>query len=335
MTTPDPSLSASYAGRTVLVTGGAGFIGSHLAAALLQGGAKVRVLDDLSTGHERNVEAARQAGGSLEFVRASILDDGALRNAVAGCSVVFHEAAMVSAPLSVERPDECIRLNVEGTSRVVHAAHRAGAQRVVFAASAAAYGSPTAEKLPCREDRMPESWSPYAMSKVAGEQVLSAASRCLGISTVSLRYFNVFGERQDPRSAYAAVISAFAAALRSGKQPTIYGDGKQTRDFVHVANIVEANLLAGASQRPLMGEVFNIGTGVRVSLLEVLQTMAGIFGVKAEPVFAPGRAGDVRDSLADISRARDVLGYEPRVGLEEGLRRLVGSLLDGERSRRV
>jgi UDP-glucose 4-epimerase len=312
-----------YADRAVLVTGGAGFIGSHLVERLAAAGARVRVLDDFSTGHESNLAGVR---GRVEVRRASILDDAALREAVAGCAVVFHEAAMVSAPLSVEKPLECIRVNVEGTARVLEAARGAGVRRVVFAASAAAYGSPSPERLPCREDAAPEAWSPYAMSKIAGEQLLSSYSRCFGLSTVSLRYFNIFGERQDPRSAYAAAISAFAAALEGGRRPTIFGDGRQTRDFTHVANVVDANLLAGASAAPLLGEVINIGTGARVTLLEVLATLAGAMGVKADPVFAPARAGDVRDSVADISRARRVLGYEPRVSLAEGLARLVAWL---------
>jgi UDP-glucose 4-epimerase len=319
-------VEAWYAGRSVLVTGGAGFIGSHLVERLAAAGAKVRVLDDLSTGSEANLKGLK---GDVTLTRASILDAGALGGAIAGCEVVFHEAAMVSAPQSVAEPEECIRINVAGTERILGAAKDAGVRRVLFAASAAAYGSPTADKLPSREDQPPESWSPYAMSKVAGEQLLSSYSRCFGLSTVSLRYFNIFGERQDPKSAYAAVISAFAAALAAGKRPTIYGDGKQTRDFTHVSNVVEANLLAGASEKELLGEVVNIGTGKRVSLLELLEAIGRAMGVKPEPVLAPARAGDVRDSVADISKARRVLGYEPKVGLDEGLARLVKSLRKG------
>ncbi|MBX3364970.1 MAG: SDR family oxidoreductase [Phycisphaeraceae bacterium] len=302
-------------GRTALVTGGAGFIGSHLAHALAARGCRVRVLDDLSGGYIENLPPG------VTFFQASILDDGTLKRAVAGCDWVFHQAAMVSVPESVEKPEECIRINVLGTERVLTHARDAGVRRVMFAASAAAYGN--SPKLPSTEADLPDSWSPYAMSKVAGELLLQTYVRCYGLSTVSLRYFNIFGPRQDPNSPYAAVISTFARKLLAGAMPTIMGDGQQTRDFTYIDNVVLANLLAATCPRPLAGEVLNIGTGRRSSLLDVLAGMGKALGVEVSPSFGPPRAGDVRHSCADIARAREVLGYEPIVGLDEGLGRLL------------
>lgn len=308
-----PSFGA-FRGSSCLVTGGAGFIGGHLARALVGLGARVRVLDDLSGGFRENLHP------DADFVHASILDGGALEGSVRGCRFVFHQAAMVSVPQSVEQPNECMRINVEGTQRVLSAAVKAGVGRVLFAASAAAYGNNPS--LPSRETDLPDAWSPYAMSKIAGEHLLTTFARCHGLSTLSLRYMNIFGEGQNANSAYAAVISAFSKALRSGGQPTIFGDGTQTRDFTHVANVVRANLLGAASPRELRGEVVNIGTGVRTSLLDVLRVMGEVLGVTPRPVFMPPRAGDVRDSVADITRARELLGYEPAVGFPEGLARM-------------
>jgi UDP-glucose 4-epimerase len=297
-----------------LITGGAGFIGSNLARRLLEFGARVTVLDDLSGGFRENVPAGAR------FVEASILDDDALRDAAQGCRFVFHEAAMVSVPESVHDPQRCAAVNIVGTQRVLEAARAAGAQRVLFAASAAAYGGEP--KLPSKETDVPDCRSPYAASKVAGEALLCAYANCYPISTVSLRYFNVFGEGQNANSAYAAAISAFHKALSSGKQPTIYGDGKQTRDFVHISNVVHANLLAATSPRQFKGEVINIGTGVQTNLLQVLEHMGRAMNVQARPHFADPRAGDVRDSVADISRARDLLGYEPITDFTAGLRQM-------------
>ncbi len=302
-----------FRGGVALVTGGAGFIGSHLGEHLLRLGASVRVLDDLSGGRRENVPSG------AEFIHGSILDSGALARASEGVSWVFHEAALVSVPQSVEQPDRCLEINVTGTHRVLEAARKGGVKRVVFAASAAAYGN--TPRLPSREDHLPECWSPYAMSKVAGEMLLATFSRCFGLSTVSLRYFNVFGARQDPKSAYAAAISAFADAIIAGRSPKVFGDGLQTRDFVPVENIVLANLLAASSERPLAGEVLNIGTGSSVTLLEVIEAMGRAEGARVAPEFFPPRAGDVRDSRPDISRARELLGYEAVVGFEEGIRR--------------
>lgn len=299
----------------ILVIGGAGFIGSHLAHALLELGGKVRVLDNLAGGFERNIPRG------AEFVKASVLDDPALSSTARGCSFIFHQAAMVSVPLSVEKPDECEAVNIKGTQRVLEAARSAGARRVLLAASAAAYGN--TPQLPSSEAHAPDCWSPYAASKVAGELLLAAYARSYGLSTVSLRYFNIFGPRQDPKSAYAAAISAFIDCAIAKRTPTIFGDGTQTRDFTPIANVVRANLLAAASPAALAGEVFNIGTGRRVSLLDVLSSLQTLTGQDMTPKFASPRAGDVQHSVADISRARRVLGYEPVMSFEEGLKATV------------
>jgi UDP-glucose 4-epimerase len=306
----------AVAGQRALITGGAGFIGSHLAHALASLGASVRVLDDLTGGFRENLPAG------AELIEASILDDAALRRAAAGCRWVFHHAAMVSVPLSVEKPQECTRVNTIGTERVLIAAREAGVQRVLFAASAAAYGNTPA--LPSVETQPPDCWSPYAASKVAGELLLQAFSRCYGLSTVSLRYFNIFGPRQNPDSPYAAVISAFQKAMSAGRRARIFGDGSQTRDFTYVGNVVLANLLAATSERRLAGEVVNIGTGVRTGLLQIHSLMARLLDADPTPEFAPPRAGDVAHSVADISRARALLGYEPAIGLERGMALTLG-----------
>ncbi len=314
MPDPTPLYANDFRDATVLITGGAGFIGSNLADRLMALGANVRVIDNLSTGRRDNLPA-----DGFEFIEASILDEDAVRTAVADCRYVFHHAAFISVPLSVERPMECYELNVMGTEIVLEACRDAGVQRLMFAASAAAYGE--ALELPCREDMPPDCHSPYAASKVAGESLLSAFSHGYGMSTAALRYFNVFGPRQDPMSAYAAAISAFADALIAGESPTVFGDGEQTRDWVYIDNVVHANLLAATTAHPVTGEVINVGTGDRVSLLQIIEHMCAVLEVDIEPRFGPTRAGDVRHSLADISRARELLGYEPQVGFEEGLRR--------------
>lgn len=300
-------------GTRVVVTGGAGFIGSHLSAALLGLGCSVVVLDDLSSGHARNVQPG------AELVRASVTDPDAVAEAVRGADTVFHEAAMVSVPESVANPARCAEVNLVGTQAVLSACAAAGVRRVLFAASAAAYGNePT---LPSSEADAPDAWSPYAASKIAGEQLLKSAARTTGLSTVSLRYFNVFGPRQDPKSAYAAAISAFADRLTGGRGVTIFGDGAQTRDFVYIDNVVHANLLAAASARDLQGDVFNIGTGDSISLLDVVASMQRALGTSLAVEHAEPRAGDVRHSRADIDSARSLLGYEAIVGLDEGLAR--------------
>jgi UDP-glucose 4-epimerase len=304
-----------FRGKAVLITGGAGFIGSHLAHRLVALGADVRVLDDLSGGFRENLPR----GATL--TEHSILDDAALRQAMDGCDYVFHQAALVSVPQSVEEPDQCLQINIVGTQRVLEAARDLGVKRVLFAASAAAYGG--TPNLPSRETDAPDSYSPYAASKVAGEQLLAAFARSYGMSTISLRYFNIFGPRQDPNSPYAAVISAFSKRLLAREQPSVFGDGTQTRDFTYVDNVVHANLLAASSDKPLAGEVVNIGTGRRISLLDVLRVMGEVLAFEVKPTFGPPRAGDVPHSQADISAARTVLGYEPIVTFEEGIKHLL------------
>jgi UDP-glucose 4-epimerase len=300
-----------YEGRRVCVTGGAGFIGSHLCDALLKHGAAVSVIDDLSNGDRENLD------DRIKLTVGSILDKDALGRAVAGAEVIFHQAAVASVPRSVEEPEQYHEINTTGTMRVLEAARAAGAQRVVFASSSSVYGDQPA--LPKHEGMVLDPLSPYAASKAAGEQYIRAWSLSYGLSAVSLRYFNIFGPRQRPDSPYAAVIPRFAEALCSGKRPQIYGDGGQTRDFTHVANAVQANVLAGATTKPPRGEAVNVATGRPLSVLELLAIMAKQMGVSGEADMHPPRAGDVLHSHATIDLARDLIGYEPVVGFEEGL----------------
>ena len=301
---------------TYLVTGAAGFIGAHIAGALSQAGARVRVLDDLSTGHAENLE---EIGGRVELIRASLLDSDALKRALEGVELVFHEAAIPSVPRSVENPEDTHRACVEGTFALLVAARAAGVRRVVYAASSSAYGDqPT---LPKVEDMAPQPLSPYAVAKLVGEYYCQVWARTYGFETVSLRYFNVFGPRQDPGSQYSGVISRFTSALLSGEQPVIYGDGEQSRDFTYISNVVDANMRAAETTRGI-GEVINVAMGERTTLnelLEVLKRVTGKTDVAAE--YRETRVGDVRHSLADITRARTLLDYAPKVGLEEGLRK--------------
>jgi nucleoside-diphosphate-sugar epimerase len=301
-----------------LVTGGAGFIGSHVAAALSASGARVRVIDDLSTGHEENLG---EIGGPVEFVRASVLEGEALRRALEGVEVVFHEAAIPSVPRSVENPAETHRACAEATFALLVAAREAGVRRLVYAASSSAYGDqPT---LPKVEEMRPEPLSPYAAAKLVGEYYCQVWSRTYGFETVSLRYFNVFGPRQDPGSQYSGVISRFIDALMTGQAPVIYGDGEQSRDFTYVSNVVDANLRAAETTRGI-GEVFNVANGERITLNALLETLKRVTGkAGAEAEYREPRVGDVRHSLADITRARELLGYEPSVGLEEGLKKTI------------
>lgn len=314
-----PALEAHrawYRGRSVCVTGGAGFIGSHLADALAACGASVSVLDNFSNGLRQNL---RGAAAAARVVEGSICDPAALDAALAGAEVVFHQAAMGSVPRSVEQPEAYHHNNVTGTLQVLEAARRHKVQRVVYAASSSSYGNTAT--LPKVETMRPDTLSPYAYTKLAGEQMLRAWCTCYGMSGVSLRYFNIFGPRQRDDSAYAALIPLFAKALRSGQPQVVYGDGLQTRDFTFVANAVHANLLAGAATAKLDGQVANIACGERYSVLDLLQTMAAELGVKPQPVFQPGRMGDVRDSQADIRAASALLGYSVIVPFAEGLQR--------------
>ena len=300
------------------MTGGAGFIGSHLADALAALGARVRIVDDLSNGLEANLSGAAAAA---EFVRGSILDAGVLDRAFAGVDTVFHHAALGSVPRSIEMPEQYERVNVEGTLRVLEAARRAGVRRVVYAASSSAYGD--TPSLPKHESIRPDPRSPYAFTKLAGEHLMRSWALSYGMETVSLRYFNIFGPRQRHDSPYAAVIPMFAEAIRSGRRPVVYGDGRQSRDFTYVANAVHANLLAAACPRRLQGEVVNVACGARYSLLELLEALGALLGSRPEPEFRPARAGDVRDSEADIRLADELLGYRVIVPFREGLRSIV------------
>jgi nucleoside-diphosphate-sugar epimerase len=352
-----------YEGTHVVVTGGAGFIGSHLLDALMALGASVSVIDDLSNstadhvGSLIDMDAAR-----VRLVIGSILDDDAVADAFGidpppaprspssrrpslrlttdaepeangtgvhahgpRPKVVFHLAAMGSVPRSIAEPQRSWSVNATGTVRVLEAARRAGAKRVVFSASSSAYGD--SEQLPRVETQLPSPLSPYAASKLAGEQAMTAWAKSFSLSTVSLRYFNVFGPRQSADSAYAAVVAAFAKAVLAGEAPVIFGDGRQSRDFTFVANVVMANLLAGALEQDLRGEVINIGTGRRTDLNELARVMTRLAneGSSSElpppqPRHEPARAGDVRHSQADIAKARRLLGYEAWLGLDDGLR---------------
>jgi nucleoside-diphosphate-sugar epimerase len=304
-----------FVGLRALVTGGAGFIGSHIADALIQLGAEVVILDDLSAGRRDNFANLKLK----EFIGASILDREAVALAMKGVNLVFHQAAMASVPMSVERPREFYDVNVTGTLNVLQAAADAKVKRVMFAASSSAYGE--SEILPKYESFPPQPLSPYAASKVAGEGLIRAWANCYGIDTAGLRYFNIFGPRQTADSAYAAVIAAFAKAMLNGKQPVIFGDGEQSRDFTYVDNAVQANLLAARSTKPIRGDVMNIACGKRVTLKELARVMAESLGrPELRPIHQPSRAGDVKHSLADLTHAKNTIGYEPIVDFEAGLR---------------
>lgn len=297
-----------------LVTGGAGFIGSHIAAALVAKGARVRIIDDLSTGYRENVN---EVGGEVDFVHASLADEKPLRKALEDVELVFHEAAIPSVPRSVENPRQTHIASVDSTFSLLNAAREMKVRRIVYAASSSAYGDqPT---LPKVEDMLPDPLSPYAVAKLVGEYYSQVFSRVYGLETVSLRYFNVFGPRQDPSSQYSGVISRFIAALLSGEQPVIYGDGEQSRDFTYIANVVDANLKAAETTKGI-GTVINVANGERTTLNELLKEVQELTGKADVAVdYRAPRAGDVLHSLADITRAREFLGFEPRVGLREGL----------------
>ncbi|HZS04861.1 MAG TPA: SDR family oxidoreductase [Blastocatellia bacterium] len=300
-----------------LVTGGAGFIGSHLCAALVRRGERVRVLDNLSTGRRANLAHLE---GQVEFIEASVTDEAATRRAVEGVGVVFHEAAIPSVPRSVNEPRLNHESNANGTFNVLMAARDAGVRRVVYAASSSAYGD--TETLPKAENMLPSPLSPYAAAKLMGEYYCQVFTRVYGLETVSLRYFNVFGPRQDPSSPYSGVISKFVTALLKGEAPTIFGDGEQSRDFTYIDNVVDANLRA-AEVPDVGGQVINVAIGERITLNQLLAELQEIIGTNLRPNFAETRAGDVRHSLADITTARKLLGYEPLVGLAEGLQQTV------------
>jgi len=301
----------------VLVTGGAGFIGHHLVQGLLARGDEVRIIDDLSTG-----DAARLALGTddLDLTVASVLDADALDRAIAGCAVVFHHAAIASVARSIDEPRLVDDVNVGGTIEVMAAAARHGVRRVVFAGSSAVYGIP--DELPCREATAIAPVSPYGIGKAAAERYIHVLGRLHGIETVVLRYFNVFGPGQDPASEYAAVVPRFVEATLAGRRSTIHGDGRTTRDFIYVDDVVHANLLA-ADLAGISGTTCNVASGRRVDLLTLLSAIGSAVGVRVEPTFGPSRPGDIRDSEADISEARRILRFEPAVAFDDGIARTV------------
>jgi UDP-glucose 4-epimerase len=301
---------------TYLVTGGAGFIGSHIAEALVQRGDDVRVLDNFSTGFRRNLDHLPD----IETIDADVCDAEAVRSAVKGVDYVFHQAALASVPRSVERPLDTHHACVTGTLNVLHASRLAGVRRVVYAASSSAYGDQGF--MSKREQDPPCPLSPYAAAKLAGEMYCQAFYHTYGLETVCIRYFNVFGPRQDPDSPYSAVIPLFITALLAGKQPVIYGDGMQSRDFTYISNVVHGNLLAAESP-DAAGVSINVANGQATSLLDLLRLLNELLGTDVEPRFEAPRPGDVRDSLADISRARVLLGYEPVVSFADGLRQSI------------
>jgi UDP-glucose 4-epimerase len=305
---------------TKLVTGGAGFIGSSLAEALLAQGERVRILDDFSSGRRANLESLK---GNVEVIEGSILDPEAVARAMKDVDVVFHQAAMPSVARSVESPQPSMAANVQGTTVVLDVARHAGVKRVTFAASSSAYGNtPT---LPKVETMTPEPLSPYAIAKLTCEHLMRVFSSLYGLETICLRYFNVFGPRQDPTSQYAAVIPNFITAALKGTRPIVYGDGEQTRDFCFIENTVNANLLAASTSKKLSGQVVNIACGERISLNQLIQHIGEIVGKKMDPDYRPVRAGDVRDSLASIDAARALIGYDPKVRVREGLERTVAA----------
>ena len=298
-----------------LITGGAGFIGSNLAESLVKSGHPVRILDNFATGARANLAAV---AGAVELLEGDLRDPAIVERAVRDIEVVFHQAALPSVARSLEAPATTHAVNATGTLTLLLAARRAGVRRVMYASSSSVYGdSPT---LPKREEMPTQPKSPYAVSKLAGEQYCQVFAAALGLETVSLRYFNIFGPRQDPASPYAAVIPKFLAAMRRGERPVIFGDGKQSRDFTYVENAVRANLFA-ADAPGASGEVINVACGARVTLLELVEHLNRLLGKRLEPVFAPPRPADVRHSQADLTRAAALLGYRPTVDFPEGLAR--------------
>jgi len=297
-----------------LVTGGAGFIGSHIAEALAARGASVRVIDNLSTGHLENIEAI---GAKVDFIRGDLADEATVRKVVEDVEIIFHEAALPSVPRSVANPRETHLACVDGTFNILLAAKENRVRRLIYAASSSAYGDqPT---LPKVESMRPEPLSPYATAKLVGEYYCQVFTRSYNFETICLRYFNVFGPRQDPGSPYSGVVSRFIDFLMKGERPVIYGDGEQTRDFTYISNAVDANLLAAEANKGI-GEVINIANGEQVTINELFRRLKEVTGRDdIEPEYKEARTGDILHSLADISRARALLGYAPKVGLAPGL----------------
>ncbi len=301
-----------------LVTGAAGFIGRSIAAELLKRGESVRGIDNLITGKRSNLIGLE----SMEFIEGDLTDPAACAGACDGVEIVFHEAALASVPRSVADPISTNLHCVTATLNLLVAAHAAGVRRVIYAGSSSAYGdTPT---LPKHEGMLPNPISPYAVAKLAGEQYMRAFSRVYGLETVVLRYFNVFGPYQDPTSHYSGVMALFCRKMLAGEQPTIYGDGEQSRDFTYIDNVVHANLLAAATPaQKVSGQVMNTATGTRITLNETLRILRELIGYKGEPRYVDPRSGDIRDSLADIRLAGELMGYKPIVDFREGLRRTV------------
>ena len=303
-----------------LVTGGAGFIGSHIVEALLERGESVRILDNLATGKETNLATLR---GQYQLIRGDLRNMEAVRAAMQGVEVVFHQAALASVPRSIADPVASLETNVNGTQNVLLAARDAEVRRVVYASSSAVYGNTPI--LPKREDMPTHPLSPYAVQKLTGELLCSVFTRIYGLETVSLRYFNVFGPRQDPASEYAAVIPRFLSALLNEQQPIVFGDGEQTRDFTYIGNVVQANLLAATAPEATR-YAMNIGCGERISLRDVLRIAGDVLNVPVRAIYRDPRPGDVRDSLADISLARRLLGYDPTIDFRQGLETTITAL---------
>ena len=300
-----------------LVTGGAGFIGSNIAEALVKRGEEVVILDNLSTGYEKNIAHIKN---DIIFIRGDIRDAETVRTALTGVDCVLHEAALASVPRSIEDPALITDVNVRGTLVMLEEARLARVKRFVYAASSSAYGD--SETLPKVEHMVPKPLSPYAASKLTGEYYCSVYAHVYGLSTLSLRYFNIFGPRQDPKSQYAAVIPIFISHLLAGEQPTIFGDGEQSRDFTYVENVVNANIRASLCERA-RGETVNIACGTRYTLNELFARMKKTIGCSIDPRYAPPRVGDVKHSQADISAAQKLIGYSIAVSFEEGLRRTI------------
>ena len=303
-----------------LVTGGAGFIGSHIAEALLNSGESVCVFDNLATGRKSNLATLR---GRADIVNGDLRHFDEVQAAMKGVEVIFHQGALASVPRSIADPVTSLETNVNGTHNILVAARDAGVRRIVYASSSSVYGNTLT--LPKREDMPTAPMSPYAVQKLTGELLCTVFYRIYGLETVALRYFNVFGPRQDPASEYAAVIPRFLTAFLENKRPIVFGDGEQTRDFTYVANVVQANLLAATSP-DAVGSVMNIGCGERVSLNTLLQVAGELLGIRVDAEYRKTRPGDVRDSLADISLAKRLLGYQPTVGFREGLARTLDAL---------
>lgn len=306
-------------GSLCLVTGGAGFIGSHLVDALRLAGASVRVIDNFSTGFARNLAHVR-SDPYVEVIEGDVADPSVAAAGTQGVDFIFHQAAMASVPRSIREPGLCHAWCATSTVNLLQAAAQSGARRLVLASTSAVYGDSTFVSK--RESDVPAPLSPYAAAKLASESYCAAFPQSYEIETVVLRYFNVFGPRQDPQSEYSAVIPRFVSMILSGQRPIIYGDGEQSRDFVFVSDVAQANLLA-ATEPYAAGGIFNVGRGQRTTLLELLDTLRGILAQAIEPLHQPPRSGEVRDSLADVSRARQCLGFEPAVTIDEGLRRSI------------